>query len=169
MYKGQEIGLLDRSKWDRYVDPKRRYVITALRCVTPQKSTGLIYIAAEVWNHPNCSSLLCSSVRGIGQSVACVHWWVLCNTTLQGKCCAILTCKEDVQYCLSRKMCNTALQGRCCAILPSKEDVQYCLARKVLCNTALQGRYAILSCKEDVQYCLARKVLFNTALQDVVQ
>ena len=50
---------------------------------------------------------------------------MLCSIALQGRCCAVLPCKEDVQYFLARKMlCSTSLQGRCCAILPCKEEAQ---------------------------------------------
>jgi hypothetical protein len=71
IFKGQQIqeerflevkkthffGLLHPWIWDRYVVPKRRQVITTIRCITSQKSADLIYVAAEAWNHTLCRML----------------------------------------------------------------------------------------------------------------
>ena len=48
-----------------YVVPKRRYVITILRCVMSQKSADLIYVAAEAWSRTYYG------VRGSGISIEC--------------------------------------------------------------------------------------------------
>ena len=64
------LGLLDLWRWDRYADPKDRYLSTNLRCATSQKSEDLIDNAAESCNQ-SCASqftkVLCKFVTLILQ------------------------------------------------------------------------------------------------------
>jgi hypothetical protein len=54
---------LDPWRWDRYVVPKHRYGIVTLRCVISQKNADIIWIAADVWNHPSFDRIWSSASR----------------------------------------------------------------------------------------------------------
>ena len=66
IFKGQVFqGLVKQStastayfwRWDGYVLPKLRYESNFRRCIKSQNSPGLIYTAAEAWNHAEAEAI----------------------------------------------------------------------------------------------------------------